>query len=117
MAQQHPVKPVPVFWEPAFWDMSEYQAPPYAPSNALGLAPATAGRGGEPFGLSSPQPGRAVAAAPGRPAAVVPVFFASRGGLLGIIGWDVLLNVAGWGGTGDPRLRDPHKANRFAGTP
>jgi hypothetical protein len=35
--------------------------------HALGLAPATAGRGGEPFGLSSPQPGRAVAAAPGRP--------------------------------------------------
>ena len=67
MAQRHPVKPVPVLWEPAFWDMSEYQASTNAPSNALGLAPATAGRGGEPFGLSSPQPGRAVAAAPGRP--------------------------------------------------
>ncbi len=25
--------------------------------------------------------------------------------------------VAGQSGTGDPRLRDPHKANRFAGTP
>ena len=64
MTQRHPVKPVPVFWEPAFWDMSEYQASTNAPSTALGLAPATAGRGGEPFGLSSPQPGRAVAAAP-----------------------------------------------------
>ena len=32
MAQQHPVKPVPVFWEPAFWDMSEYQASTNAPS-------------------------------------------------------------------------------------
>ena len=31
-------------------------------------------------------------------------------------GAEILL-VAGWGGTGDPRLRDPHKANRFAGTP
>ena len=27
------------------------------------------------------------------------------------------LPVAGQSGTGDPRLRDPHKANRFAGTP
>ena len=78
--ERHPVKPVPVFWEPAFWDMSEYQAPTNAPSNALGLAPATASRGGEPFGLSSPQPGRAVAAAPGRPAAVVPALLASRDG-------------------------------------
>ena len=27
------------------------------------------------------------------------------------------LSVACQGGTGDPRLRNPHKANRFAGTP
>ena len=27
------------------------------------------------------------------------------------------LSAAGQGGTGDPRLRDPHKAIRFAGTP
>jgi len=29
----------------------------------------------------------------------------------------VCISVAGQSGTGDPRLRDPHKANRFAGTP
>ena len=47
----------------------------------FGASPATAGRGGEPFGLSSPHPGRAVTAAPGRPAAVVPKFFWSQDGV------------------------------------
>ncbi len=36
MAQRHPVKPVPVLWEPAFWDMSEYQAPTNALSCCTG---------------------------------------------------------------------------------
>jgi len=89
--------------------MSEYQAPTNAPSNAPGLAPATAGRGGEPFGLSSPHPGRAVAAAPGRPAAVVPAFLASQGGLVGVAE-PAFFTSRAWGGTGDPRLPFRHMA-------